>query len=77
MRDHAFQQTLVEPRGRSGDRSIRLTCRGTHCRRELAQRRRVDQVHRVAERDADRDGDDLHQRAQPVLARVAGDHMPR
>ena len=34
-------------------------------------------MHGVAERHADGDGQDLNQRAQAMLARVSGDHMPR
>ena len=34
-------------------------------------------MHGVAKRDTDSDSDDLHQRTQPMLSRVSGNHMPR
>ena len=76
MRDDPREQLFVEPLARRGDGRVGLPGDGAHRRRELAQRRRVDQVDRIAERDAHRDGEDLHQRPQAVLPRVAGEDVP-
>ncbi len=76
MRDDAREQVFVEAVARRGDRRVGLSRDGAHRGRELAQRRGVDQVHRVAERDAHGDGQDLHQRPQAMLPRVAGEDVP-
>ena len=74
--DDALEQRLVESLARARDRSIGLAGHRADGRREFAQRRLVDEVHRVAQRHPDRDGEDLHDRAQPVLPRIAGEDVP-
>ncbi len=77
QRSDARIQLLVEADPPAADREVGLPEHMAHRAREFVERGGVDQVDGVAERHADRDRDDLHDRPQRVVARVAAGQMTR
>ena len=71
----AFEHRLVEALARTDDARVGLAGDLAHRGRELGERGGVDQVHGVAERHAERDRADLHERAQRVAQDVAAEDV--
>ncbi len=71
----AREHRLVEALARPDDAGIRLPGDLAHGGGELRERRRVDQVHGVAECHAEGDRADLHERAQGMAQHVAAEDV--
>ncbi len=72
-REHRID-ALVEPGTRPAHLEIGLAGKRLHALRELVHRRLVDELHRVAERDAERDREHGERGTHPVLRERAPQH---